>query len=154
MFSLGSLFLIRCSIIFSRSSSIDELVLSLVENSAARSLRSPEASAWGSPEYWPTICARKRSISSLTRGLEWSSQRSSLDSLGTSSRTKSYITFDTQSCTSCIKSLFISKSNRRKKISEEGEAVVSDSLITYFSRLAKLCEPRRKICASEPGVVI
>ena len=81
--------------------------------------------------------------------------RSLLESLGTSSRTKSCIAFDTQSCTCCIKSLFISKSNRRKEFSAAGGAVDSDSLILYFSRLGKLCERNRKnICKRARGVVI
>ena len=67
-----------------------------------------------------------------------------------SSPTKSCIAFDTQSCTCCIKSLFISKSNRRKEFSELGGVVVSDSLIMYFSRPGKLCEPNRKIYVNKP----
>ena len=81
--------------------------------------------------------------------------RSSLDSLGTSSRTKFCIAFDGQSCTCCMKSLFISKIKRCKEFSEAGGAVVSDSLIFYFSRVGKHCEPKRKnICKRARRVVI
>ena len=54
-----------------------------------------------------------------------------------------------------IKSLFISKSNWRKEFSDARGAVVSDSLILFFSRLGKHYEPNRKrICKRTGGVVI
>ena len=62
--------LIRPPIFFIRSSSISELVVFFVKNSPSRSLRSPETSSRVSPVCWPTLCARKRSISSLARALE------------------------------------------------------------------------------------